>query len=43
MLPFFYVVLALVGGLNEATAKQIESVRELVVAARYLTAISWLT
>ena len=43
MLPFSYVVLALVGGLNEATATQIESVRMVVVAARYLTAIVWHT
>merc|ERR1712241_1469276 len=31
------------GGLSEATNKQPESVRGLVVAARYLTVISWLT
>jgi bacteriorhodopsin len=43
MLPFCYVVLALVGGLNEATDKQPDSVRGLVVSARYLTAVSWLT
>merc|ERR1712078_591622 len=43
MLPFCYVVLALVGGLNEATEKQPDSVRGLVVSARYLTAVSWLT
>jgi len=43
MVPFSYVVLTLVGGLNEATAKQPESVKGLVVAARYLTVISWLT
>jgi len=43
MLPFCYVVLALIGGLNEATGKQPDSVRGLVVSARYLTAVSWLT
>merc|ERR1712010_36618 len=43
MLPFTYVVFTLVTGLNEATAKQPESARSLVVAARYVTAISWLT
>jgi bacteriorhodopsin len=43
MLPFCYVVMTLVGGLNEATAKQPDSVKGLVVAARYLTVISWLT
>jgi bacteriorhodopsin len=43
MVPFTYVVFTLVGGLNEATSKQPESVKGLVVAARYLTVISWLT
>jgi bacteriorhodopsin len=43
MLPFTYVVFTLVTGLNEATDKQPESARSLVVAARYVTAISWLT
>jgi len=43
MVPFCYVVVTLVGGLNEATAKQPESVRGLVATARYLTVISWLT
>merc|ERR1712232_1109842 len=43
MVPFSYVVMTLVGGLNEATEKQPESVKGLVVAARYLTVISWLT
>jgi len=43
MVPFFYVVATLVGGLNEATGKQHDSVKGLVVAARYLTVISWLT
>jgi len=43
MVPFCYVVLTLVGGLNEATDKQPDSVKGLVVAARYLTVISWLT
>merc|ERR1711978_424324 len=40
---FSYVVFALVSGLNEATSKQPESVKGLVVSARYLTVISWLT
>jgi len=43
MIPFSYVVLTLVAGLAEATAKQPESVRDLVANARYLTVISWLT
>merc|ERR1712134_150438 len=43
MVPFTYVVFTLVAGLNEATDKQPESARSLVVAARYVTAISWLT
>merc|ERR1712066_951936 len=43
MVPFSYVVFSLIAGLNEATDKQPESVRSLVVTARYLTVISWLT
>jgi len=43
MVPFSYVVFTLVVGLNDATAKQPQSVRGLVGAARYLTVISWLT
>merc|ERR1719231_2100606 len=43
MVPFCYVVFTLVAGLNEATDKQPESARFLVVSARYVTAISWLT
>jgi bacteriorhodopsin len=43
MVPFCYVVFTLVAGLNEATDKQPESARSLVAAARYVTAISWLT
>merc|ERR1712151_1122973 len=43
MIPFCYVVFTLVGGLSAATDKQPESVRGLVVAARSLTVISWLT
>merc|ERR1712025_1247986 len=43
MVPFAYVVITLVAGLNEATSKQPESVKGLVVAARYLTVVSWLT
>jgi len=43
MVPFCYVVVTLVGGLSEATSKQPDSVRGLVVSARYLTVISWLT
>merc|ERR1712194_762572 len=43
MVPFCYVVMTLVGGLNEATAKQPESVKGLVFAARFfLTVILWL-
>merc|ERR1712124_59506 len=43
MVPFAYVVITLVAGLNEATSKQPDSVKGLVVSARYLTVISWLT
>merc|ERR1712013_433441 len=43
MVPFAYVVFSLVAGLNAATDKQPESVKGLVVSARYLTVISWLT
>merc|ERR1711920_978321 len=43
MIPFCYVVMTLVVGLNGATAKQADSVKSLVVSARYLTVISWLT
>jgi len=43
MVPFCYVVMTLVAGLNDATSKQPESVKGLVVTARYLTVISWLT
>jgi len=43
MIFFSYVVFSLLVGLNAATDKQPESVKGLVVAARYLTAISWLT
>jgi len=43
MVPFCYVVATLVGGLNEATSKQPDSVKGLIVAARYLTVLSWLT
>merc|ERR1719380_161737 len=43
MVPFCYVVFSLVVGLGEATEKQPESVKGLVVSARYLTAVSWLT
>merc|ERR1712146_146721 len=43
MVPFAFVVLTLVAGLNGATAKQPDSVKSLVVSARYLTVISWLT
>merc|ERR1712139_714620 len=41
--PFTYVVFSLLCGLSNATAKQPESARPLVIYARYLTAISWLT
>mmetsp|Transcript_3719 Transcript_3719/g.5721 ORF Transcript_3719/g.5721 Transcript_3719/m.5721 type:complete len:263 (-) Transcript_3719:94-882(-) len=43
MVPFVYVVGTLVVGLGAATAKQPEGVVDLVSAARYLTAVSWLT
>merc|ERR1712203_1338209 len=40
MLSFMYVVYTLLAGLNAATDKQPESAKGLIVAARYLTAIS---
>jgi len=43
MVPFCFVVMTLVGGLDEATSKQPDAVKGLVVTARYLTVISWLT
>ena len=43
MVPFSYVVFALVIGLNKATSKQPDSVKGLVISARYLTVVSWLT
>lgn len=43
MVPFLYVVMTLVVGLNEATAKQAATVSPLVESARYLTVFSWLT
>ena len=38
-----FVVQTLLAGLNEATDKQPESVKGLVVTARHLTVVSWLT
>jgi len=43
MCPFAYVVQTLAVGLGEATDKNPECVRGLLVKARYLTIISWLT
>merc|ERR1712070_417395 len=43
MIPFCYVVITLLIGLSAATAKQPEAARGLIVKARWLTAISWLT
>jgi len=43
MVPFCYVVYTLLEGLSAATDKQPEAARGLIVKARYLTAISWLT
>jgi bacteriorhodopsin len=43
MIPFCYVVLNLLVGLNDATNKQPESVKGLLISARYLTAVAWLT
>merc|ERR1711879_174955 len=43
MIPFCYVVFTLLVGLGEATEKQPEAAKGLIVKARYLTAISWLT
>jgi len=43
MVPFCFVVITLVVRLNEATARQPDSVKGLVVAARFLTVFAWLT
>jgi bacteriorhodopsin len=43
MVPFCYVVNTLLVGLSDATEKQPEAAKGLIVKARYLTAISWLT
>merc|ERR1711976_44034 len=43
MVPFCYVVFTLIVGLGEATEKQPAAAKGLIVKARYLTAISWLT
>merc|ERR1712100_476126 len=43
MVPFCYVVVTLLCGLRDATARQPVAAQGLVVKARYLTAISWLT
>merc|ERR1711907_859310 len=43
MVPFCYVVYTLLEGLSAATEKRPEAARGLIVKARYLTAISWLT
>merc|ERR1712118_594694 len=43
MVAFCVVVLVLVVGLNNATARQPPSAQGLVTKARYLTVISWLT
>merc|ERR1712176_626805 len=43
MVPFCYVVSTLLVGLSEATDKQPAAAKGLIVQARYLTAISWLT
>ena len=43
MVPFLYVVSALMGGLGEATASQPPTVAPLVSSARHLTVVSWLT
>ena len=43
MVPFLFVVGSLLVGLSDATSKQPESAVDLVVGARYLTMIAWLT
>ena len=44
MIPFCYVVLTLIVGLNDATSKQPSpAAASLVSAARYLTVVSWMT
>merc|ERR1711988_1224144 len=43
MVPFCYVVNTLLVGLSDATEKQPKAAQGLIVKARYLTAISWLT
>ena len=43
MVCFSYFVLTLLAGLNAVTDKQPESVKGLMVTARYLTVPPWLT
>merc|ERR1739847_130958 len=43
MVPFCYVVVTLLCGLSAATEKQPAAAKGLIVKARWLTAISWLT
>merc|ERR1711976_492839 len=43
MIPFCYVVNTLLVGLSGATERQPAAAKGLIVKARYLTAISWLT
>jgi len=43
MLPFCYVVYTLLVGLGEATERQPAAAKGLIVKARYLTVVSWLT
>merc|ERR1711939_1126575 len=43
MCPFCYVVQTLLVGLGAATEKQPKEAQGLILKARYLTAISWLT
>merc|ERR1711904_102422 len=43
MMPFCYVVITLLTGLEEATSKQPEEVAGLIRSARILTVVSWLT
>jgi len=44
MLPFCYIVLQLLVGLNEATSKETnDQVKALIFRARWVTVVSWLT
>jgi len=41
MIPFVYIVFSLFSGLSKAISSQPDSVRDLIIAARNLTVVSW--